>query len=79
MQLRKILEDTSSSSSDNGGYSKGGMPLASAELMQLQEACTRCTRDLEEVRGGSSKQRQQQKQQQDMYKFHCLLLNMPQY
>ncbi|WIA09183.1 hypothetical protein OEZ85_008594 [Tetradesmus obliquus] len=50
VQLRKILEDTSSSSSsDNGGYSKGSMPLASAELMQLQEACTHCTRDLEEA------------------------------
>jgi hypothetical protein len=56
VQLRKILEDTNSSSSAGGG--KGSMPLASTELQQLQEACTRCTRDLEEVRsstgGGSS-------------------------
>jgi hypothetical protein len=48
VQLRKILEDTSSSS--DGSSSKGGMPLANAELVQLQEACTRCSRDLEEVR-----------------------------
>jgi hypothetical protein len=56
VQLRKILEDTSSSSSSASG-GKGSMPLATTELQQLQEACTRCTRDLEEVRfssGGSS-------------------------
>jgi hypothetical protein len=46
VQLRKILEDTSSGSGSGG---KGSMPLANTELQQLQEACTRCTRDLEEV------------------------------
>ncbi|KAF6266527.1 hypothetical protein COO60DRAFT_1654215 [Scenedesmus sp. NREL 46B-D3] len=51
VQLRKILEDTSSSNSSSNG-SKGSMALANTELMQLQEACALCTRDLEEALEG---------------------------